>query len=380
MSKPKKIVGAVAQVAQHFFDTPRNLQLAIDSIYEAGKQGADIVVFGECYLGQYPYWAQYYDKPTNDWAKLWTALFDGAISVHGEECRKLAEAARKAKVHVVMGCNELSDEPGSVTLYNTMVFFDWHGNYLGRHRKLMPTYCERLVHGRGDGRDLRVFPTDIGMIGGLICWEHHMTLSKYAMASLGEEIHVANWPGMWRTGKPGTDERVIEADLGMPFCCDSEAAAREYAAETGSFVLSASNYFPKENISAEWRELITNLQADWAVGGSSIVAPGGAYLVPPVINEEKLLIAELDMNQRRIWKAFFDPMGHYSRPDVYNLQLVDPHGRERQYGGAQPADERQQGVPGNAAQGAAHREQAAERPSPQPPREFAGLRSIAEVK
>lgn len=331
MDKKRKIVGAVAQIAQHFFDTKRNLALAIDAIHEASRAGADIIVFSECYLGQYPYWAQYYDKPFADFAKLWKALFDGAITVGGDEFRALSDAARSSKIHVVMGCNELSDEPGSSTLYNTMLFFDRRGDYLGRHRKLMPTYHERLIHGYGDGRDLRVFPTDIGTIGGLVCWEHHMTLSKYAMAAMGEEIHVASWPGMWRPGNIDRGERVMEPDLMAPFSCDAEAAIRAYAVETGNFVLSASGYLPSEHIPDEWRQLITNLQADWAVGGSAIVAPGGAYLVAPVINEEKLLLAELDMDQRRLWKAWFDPLGHYSRPDVYNLQLVDPVGRERSY-------------------------------------------------
>jgi amidase/nitrilase len=331
VQETRKIVGAVAQVAQHFFDTKKNLAIAIDFIHKAARSGADIIVFSECYLGQYPYWAQYFDKSGPEFAKIWTELFSGAVKIGGEEFIALSEAARSAKIHVVMGCNELSDEPGSSTLYNTMLFFDRNGELIGRHRKLMPTHHERLIHGRGDGRDLRVHSTDIGMLGGLICYEHHMTLSKYAMAAMGEEIHAASWPGMWRSGDPELGERVIEADLGMPFSCNAEAAIREYAAETGNFVLSASGYTPKENISKEWRDLITNLQADWAVGGSAIVAPGGEYLVSPVINEEKLLIAELDMNRRRLWKAFFDPMGHYSRPDVYNLQIVDIEGRERSY-------------------------------------------------
>jgi len=332
MAKARKIVGAVAQIAQHFFDTPTNLKKAIDAIHRAGREGADIVVFAECYLGQFPYWAQYYDKSAKGFNKVWTALFDGAISVGGDECRAIAEACRAAKVHVVMGCNELSDRPGSATLYNSLLFFNRKGELIGRHRKLMPTYAERLIHGRGDGRDLRVYDTDIGMLGGLICWEHHMTLSKYAMAAMGEEVHVAVWPGMWRGGDPNTNERVMEADLTPPFTCDQEFAIREYAAETGNFVLSASGYFPKENIGPEWRDLIPNLQADWAVGGSAIVAPGGNYLVPPLINEEKLLVAELDFNVRRLWKAWFDPMGHYSRPDVYNLQISDSAGREHCYG------------------------------------------------
>lgn len=332
MPSAKKIVGAVAQVAQHFFDTQANLKKAIDAIHAAAREGADIVVFSECYLGQFPYWAQYYDQSSKNFSKVWSALFDGAITVGGDECRAISAACRASKIHVVIGCNELSDRPGSSTIYNSILFFNRKGELIGRHRKLMPTYAERLIHGRGDGRDLRVYDTDIGMLGGLICWEHHMTLSKYAMAAMGEEVHVAVWPGMWRGGRIELEERVMEPDLKAPFSCDSEFAIREYAAETGNFVLSASGYFPKENIPSEWRELIPNLQADWAVGGSAIVAPGGTYLVPPLINEEKILVAELDFNERRLWKAWFDPLGHYSRPDVYNLQFIDTTGKEHSYG------------------------------------------------
>lgn len=331
MPKTKKIVGAVAQVAQQFFDTQHNLARAIEFIHKAANEGADIVVFAECYLGQFPYWAQYYDQSAANFNKVISALYDGAIQVGGDECRAISNACQAANIHVVIGCNELSDEPGSATLYNSLLFFNREGELIGRHRKLMPTYAERLIHGRGDGRDLRVYDTDIGMLGGLICWEHHMTLSKYAMASMGEELHVAVWPGMWRSGEPTKGERTMEPDLGPSFVCDQEFAIREYATETGNFVLSSSAYFPPENISDEWRSIIPNLQADWAVGGSAIVAPGGRYLVAPVINQEQLLLAEIDFNDRRLWKAWFDPMGHYSRPDVYNLHINDIDGRERSY-------------------------------------------------
>lgn len=333
MTNNKKIVGAVAQLAQEFFDTPANLEKACEAIKEAGKQGADIIVFSECFLGQYPYWAQYHNASAEGYAKTWTALLDNAIQVNGKECKKIGEAAKEAGIYVVMGCNEKSDRPGSETIYNSLLYFDRKGELFGRHRKLMPTHHERLIYGQGDGRDLRVYKTDIGMLGGLICYEHHMSLSKYAMASMGEEIHVANWPGMFRSGNPVKNERVLEPDNGPNFVAEPDFAIREYAAETGNFVLSAGGYLRADSISDEWREAIPSLQADWANGGSAIVAPGGQYLVEPVINEEKILYAELDFNLRRMWKAFFDPIGHYSRPDVYNLQFNAPYGREFTYGG-----------------------------------------------
>ncbi|AZO75625.1 carbon-nitrogen hydrolase family protein [Mesorhizobium sp. M1D.F.Ca.ET.043.01.1.1] len=338
MTKARKVIGAVAQVRQEFMNTPANLAKAVRAIEDAAKDGAEIIAFSECYLGQFPYWALYYDVSAINFTKVITALYEGAVSVGGEECRVLAEAARRNRIHVVMGCNELSDEPGSSTIYNTQLFFSKQGELIGRHRKLMPTYAERLVHGRGDGRDLRVHQTDIGNVGSLICWEHHMTLAKYTMATLGEEIHVACWPGLWRVGSAAKGERPIEADLTPPFSCDAEVAIREYAIETSNFVLSASAYLPPENISDEWRETIgPTLNADYAIGGSAIVAPGGGYIIPPVINEERLLVAELDFAVRRLAKAQFDPLGHYSRPDVFSLQLHDPLGRELRYSAPQSA-------------------------------------------
>lgn len=329
MEESCKIIGAVAQLEQEFFNMSTNLQKACDAIKEAGRQGADIIVFSECYLGQYPYWAQYHNASMEGHAKTYLALHENAIHVKGEECAQIGKAAREAGIYVVMGCNELSDKPGSATIYNSLLFFNRNGELMGRHRKLMPTHHERLVHGQGDARDLRVYETDIGILGGLICWEHHMTLSKYTMATMGEEIHVAVWPGMWRPGDPNKYERVMEPDYGPGFVCDAEYAIREYATETGNFVLSASGLVGE--IPSEWKDAIPSLQSDWGIGGSSIVAPGGQYLVEPVIGEERILYAELDFNDRRLWKSFFDPIGHYARPDVYSLLLHKIEGHEYSY-------------------------------------------------
>lgn len=324
------MTAAVAQIGQEFMNTPANLDAALKAIDDAGSQGADIIAFSEGYLGQFPYWSHYYDTPAANFNRAWKAYYDNAVSVRGPELDAISQAARRNRIHVVIGCNELSDEAGSASTYNSMMFIDRGGELIGRHRKLMPTYAERIFHGRGDGRDLRVYQTDIGNVGGLICWEHHMTPAKYAMQTLGEEIHVASWPGMWRSGNPEIGERSIEPDRGTPFVCDAEFAVRAYAMESGNFVLSASSYFPPEKVSDEWRStLAPAFNIDWAIGGSSIVAPGGGYIVAPVIDREELLLAELDFSARQIAKAFFDPMGHYSRPDVFSLQLHDPQGRER---------------------------------------------------
>jgi predicted amidohydrolase len=150
------------------------------------------------------------------------ALQENSLVIPSEDTHILGEAARDAGAYVVIGCNELDDRPGSQTVYNTLLFIDRNGEVLGRHRKTMPTYTERIYWGMGDASDLRVFDTDIGRIGGLICWENHMTLIRAAMIHRGEEFHIAVWPGNWKRGE----------DLLL----DAEAQPREIRAALGELI------------------------------------------------------------------------------------------------------------------------------------------------
>ena len=136
-----------------------------------------------------------------------------AVRVPSGDTETLGDAARDAGVVAVVGCTEASPVKGSNTLYNTILFFDDDGSLLGRHRKLMPTHGERTVWAAGDARDLAVFDTALGTVGGLVCYEHHMTLLKAAMAYLGEEIHCALWDGYWvMDWHPGKKRRYRSGD------------------------------------------------------------------------------------------------------------------------------------------------------------------------
>ena len=217
-------------------------------------------------------------------------------------------------MNCVVGCNELDDRPGSLTLYNTLLYISRDRGLVGRHRKLMPTHSERVYWGMGDAADIVVVPMDIGAVGGLICYEHHMTLLRAAMAIKGEEIHCAVWPGWWRVeghlgGKsadPGSHE------------CDIEPAIREYAIENQVFVVSSSWYLPDHEIPAELRpEMRYNL----AAGGSCIVNPAGLFVKGPVFGEETIVFAEIDLEERRLAKAYFDCLGHYARFDLLSLSI-----------------------------------------------------------
>jgi nitrilase len=156
------------------------------------------LVTPETGIPTYPYWRGtfgYLDpKGSKDWRETILAFYDQSVRIPGPETDALCEAAKSADLYCVIGLNEQDDRPGSKTLYNTLLFISRNGEIMGRHRKTVPTYHERTIWGRGDSRDLQVFETDIGRIGGLICYENHMTLLKSTMASMGEEIHACSWP------------------------------------------------------------------------------------------------------------------------------------------------------------------------------------------
>ena len=239
-----------------------------------------------------------------------------AISLDGPEVAQMAQTAREANVNCVVGCNELSDRPGSLTIYNSLVVISRRGEILGRHRKIMPTHSERLYWGLGDASDICVFDLDIGRMGAAICYEHHMTLLRAALAIKGEEIHCALWPGWWRV------DRHLGGKIGEAGAtnCDLESAIRQHAIENGVFVVSSSWFLRGEDIPADLRE---EMKYNLAVGGSCIVNPSGLIIAGPVFGEETIVWAEIDLEDRELAKAYLDGIGHYARPDLLTLQIRD---------------------------------------------------------
>lgn len=314
---------AAVQAAPVFMDKQATVEKACRLIKEAGARHADVVAFSETFIPGYPcFYTGGFDSPTPEWMGYNVALQDNAIVIPGEETEALGDAARQAGCYVVIGCNELDERAGSRTLYNTLLFLGRDGSVLGKHRKLMPTYTERTYWGCGDGADLRVFDTEIGTLGGLICWEHHMILARAAMIELGEEIHVAVWPGTW-----GAGVRVAEPDTAGTGACDLHPAIREHAFEAGAFVISVSGLMREQDIPRRWEHIKNSprMNYSWAVGGSTIVGPMGQYLVEPVFNQETILYADCPSSMIKAAKVLFDSIGHYSRPDVLRLEVRRDH-------------------------------------------------------
>jgi len=290
-----KVKVAAIQASQIVFNKEKSIEKACRLIKEAGANGAELVAFSETYIPVFPaYYTGGFESDLSEWG-LWNiGLQDNSILIPSDDTEIIGKACREAGVYCVMGVNEIDDNMANCTFYNTQILFGPDGKVLGRHRKLMPTYTERTYWGWGDGSDLKVHETPIGRIGSLICWEHHTILVRAAQMLLGEEIHIANWPGNWSVGKgltPGKTGRILEPNTNhLGNDCDLQFGIREYAFEAGAFVISVSGLLREEDFEPEYKSLInsTHMNFDWAVGGSAIVNPFGEYLAEPVFNEEKL--------------------------------------------------------------------------------------------
>lgn len=299
-----KIKVAAAQLAPVFLDLEATVEKACQAIREAGANGARLVAFPETFIPGYPYWALLLDPlSTRQWNRR---LFQASMELPGPETDRLAKAAREAGCYAVVGLNERAGG----TIYNTQLVLSDRGEILGRRRKLVPTNHERMVWGRGDGRDLAVFGTAFGRLGALICYEHSNALYRYALIAQGEEVHVANWPGGLGWINPVID-----------------AAIRHHAFEAQAFVVSASGLLT--------REILEQLSPDPAVqkrltlggGYSAVVDPRGRFLAGPVEDKETLLYAECDFELIADAKMVVDSAGHSARPDVVRL-LLNPEGPE----------------------------------------------------
>ena len=324
MTARDKIAVAALQVSPVFMNKKETIEKYCAWIEEAGKQGIDLVVTPETGIPTYPYWRGSFGYTDPESARAWRETvieyYENSVRIPSPDTDTLCKAAKKANTHCVIGIQEQDDRPGSATLYNTMLFISRNGEILGRHRKLIPTHQERFFWGSGDASDLRVFDTDIGRIGGLICFENHVTLFKAAMAIKGEEIHAAAWPGYWTYGGEKRNVRDMSGKLGPLHTCDQDCAVREYAFETQTFVVSCGLYLPADNIPDSF-PFKARTNAAWAVGGSCIANPFGVYLAEPVFNREAIVAAEIDMKDRIVAKNVFDCMGHYARWDVVSLNL-----------------------------------------------------------
>lgn len=313
MAMTRTVRVAAVQAAPVFLDREATTKKATEAIRAAGARGAELVVLPEAFIPCYPTWIWFADAVATV-PDLYVRLCEQAVERGDETIAELQQAARDAAALVACGLNERDGG----TLYNTQVLIGADGEVLGYRRKLMPTAAERLVWGRGDARDVRVFETPLGRVGALICYEHAMTALRGALIGLGEEIHVAMWPAMPREGDLASTEIV-------------EVSMRNHAWEAQAFVVHASVWqdeaFTRSLLEALGREeaaALARALGSQAAGMTGIVGPGGRHLAGPAGPGEEIVVADLDPRQRLRAKYMVDGAGHYARPDAVGIVVRDP--------------------------------------------------------
>ncbi len=306
MAEPLKV--GIIQASPVFMDIGASLKKAVQLIEEAAKEGAALVAFGETWLPGYPAWLDYCPgaalwnhQPSKE---VFARLRQNSVIVPGKETKALGEVAADHGLIIVIGANErVESGPGNGTLYNSLLTFDADGKLINHHRKLVPTYTERLVWGQGDGTGLKAMQTSVGRVGGLVCWEHWMPLARQALHVSGEHIHVAVWPTVHEM---------------------HQIASRHYAFEARCFVLAAGLIMRVRDLPADLSrpsELTDKPDALLLRGGSCVIGPDGRYVIEPLFDEETILIATLDLTEIDREKMTLDVAGHYDRPDIFDLKV-----------------------------------------------------------
>jgi nitrilase len=298
------ITVALAQIAPVWLNRVATTAKIIDYIQQAAKQGARLVCFGETLLPGYPFWldltdgARFNDDVQKD---LHAYYVQQGVDIEAGDLDSICLAAKTHQIAIMLGCLERPKDRTGYSVYCSCVYIGADGVIGSVHRKLMPTYEERLTWAAGDGHGLRTHALDGFTIGGLNCWENWMPLSRAALYAQGEDLHVGIWPGNLR---------------------NTEDLTRFIAKEGRSFSIAVSGLMRKQDIPADTPHLdkiLARCPDILANGGSCIAAPDGSWIVEPVIDQECLLIATLDRNQVRRERQNFDVTGHYSRPDVTRL-------------------------------------------------------------
>jgi amidase/nitrilase len=308
----RRLRAAAAQGSGGVFDADRAVERLLSVVEEAGKDGIELLVLPECFVGGYPYWRGHVTVSQD--AELGARLWESSILADGPHSEAIAEAAVQHGVSVVAGVNERDARPGACTAYNSVFVYDAEKGFVGARRKLVPTHTERAYWGRGTAADVRTFAMSWGELGALICYEHHMLPARLAMALLGEVVHCALWPGYWQTVSHIADKRPGAADQHA----EIDAIVRNHAMSSQTFVVSANALLDVRDVPKDLRDI---MGYNLARGGSSIVGPSGRYLAPPRVDEECVVSATLDFWDRALTKSYLDTIGHYGRWDVFDLTV-----------------------------------------------------------
>jgi nitrilase len=311
MEEHVQISVGLAQISPVWLNKSKTLEKALSYIHDAAARQCNVIAFGEGIIPGYPFWialtngAEWDSKVQKE---LHAHYMRNSVQIEAGDFDPVCQLAREKKIAVYLGVIERPADRGSHSLYASLVYIDENGSIQSVHRKLQPTYDERLTWSPGDGNGLQVHDLQGFKIGGLNCWENWMPLVRASLYAQGENIHFAAWPGSER---------------------NTAEISRFIAREARSFVVSVSGLMRKSDFPADTPHLDAILEKAPEMltdGGSCIVGPDGEWILEPQCGEEVLLTATLDLDRVLEERQNFDPSGHYSRPDVTRLSI----NRERQ--------------------------------------------------
>lgn len=297
---------AVVQAAPVLFDRDASTEKASRLIKDAGEQGAQVVLLPEAFIPAYPRgfsFGMVVGSRSPEGRLLWQRYWENSVEIPSPATDALGAAAREAGVYLAIGIIERDTQFSGGTLYCSLVYFNPKGEIMGAHRKLKPTGAERLIWGEGDGSDLLVLATEFGKLGGLICWENYMPMARMALYGKGVQLYLA----------PTADSRDTW-----------QATLRHIACEGRCFVLGCNQYVTKSMYPADMQDHaeLTEQPEVMCRGGSVIISPLGEILAGPIFDQEGILYADLDLDEISRAKLDFDVVGHYARPDVFQL-IID---------------------------------------------------------
>ncbi|WP_437373330.1 carbon-nitrogen hydrolase family protein [Maribacter litoralis] len=301
----------MAQISPVWLNKEATITKIKEYIVKASDEDCELVVFGEALLPGYPFWVSMTDGAqfnSSVQKEIHAHYIKNSIQIEAGELDDICALAKQHKIAIYLGLMERAQNRGGHSLYCSLAYINSEGQIKSVHRKLQPTYEERLTWSPGDGNGLQVHDLKNFSVGGLNCWENWMPLARTTLYGLGENLHVAVWPG--------SDYNT--ADI-----------TRFIARESRSFVVSVSSLMSKTDFPEDTPHLnaiLENCPDTLANGGSCIAGPDGEWILPPVIDKEGLITATIDFNRVLEERQNFDPVGHYSRPDVTKLTV----NRERQ--------------------------------------------------
>lgn len=314
MNNLPKFKAAAVHAASVYMDSKKTTAKTIALINEAAKNNAELVIFPESYIPGFPVWAALWAPIYNH--DLFELMAKNSLHIHGQEIQEICLAAKRNQVFVSLGFSEISDISLGC-IWNSYILISDQGEILIHHRKIVPTFYEKMVWAPGDGAGLRVAKTRIGNIGGLICGENTNPLARYSLIAQGEQVHISSWPALWPTKKPsegGNFDNVAANRI--------RAGAHSFEAKVFGIICAGFMDKQMRDFLADRDPVAAEVIDNTPRAATMFLDPTGSQIGTMCQEEEGIAYADIDINKCIEPKQFHDVVGYYNRFDIFDLQVT----------------------------------------------------------